>query len=350
MDQAKLDAFVGKVFGDLTAALSAPLLLVGDRLGLYRAMASGGPATSKELAKRTKTSERYIREWLGNQAAAGYVEYDKESGRYTLPPEHAMVLADESSPAFMVGGFDVADASFQGVERTAKAFKSGKGVAWGAQHPSLFRGTARFFGPGYRANLAGAWLSSLEGVVEKLHRGAKVADVGCGHGISTSVMATAFPKSHFTGFDPHAPSVRDAKKHAAAAGAKKNTKFEVAMAAEFPGTGYDLVCFFDCFHDMGDPLGAAKHVKKSLAADGTFLLVEPFAGDSVEENLHPIGRAFYAASTQICVPASLSQRGAAALGAQAGEARIAQIMKKAGFKRFRRATATPFNLILEARP
>ena len=350
MDQAKLDSFVGKVFGDLTAALSAPLLLVGDRLGLYRAMAAGGPMTSKELAKKTKTSERYLREWLANQAAAGYVEYDKATGRYTLPAEHAMVLADESSPAFMVGGFDVVHSSFDGVDRTAKAFRSGKGVPWGAHHPALFRGTARFFGPGYRANLAGPWLSSLDGVVDKLSRGAKVADVGCGHGISTAVMAKAFPKSHFTGFDAHPPSVRDAKKHAAAAGAKKNTKFEVAKSSDFPGKGWDLVCFFDCFHDMGDPLGAAKHVRKSLAPDGTWLLVEPFAGDRLEDNLNPVGRIFYAASTQICVPASLSEKGKAALGAQAGEARIGEIMKKAGFTRFRRATSTPFNLILEARP
>lgn len=350
MDQAKLDAFVGKVFGDLTAALSAPLLLVGDRLGLYKAMAAGGPMTSKELAKKTRTAERYVREWLANQGAAGYLEYDAATGKYTLPPEHAMVLADESSPAFMVGGFDVADASFKGVERTAKAFKSGKGVPWGAHHPSLFRGTARFFGPGYRANLAGSWLSSLDGVVEKLQRGAKVADVGCGHGISTSVMAAAFPNSHFTGFDAHPPSVREAKKRAAAAGAKKNTKFEVAKAHEFRGTGYDLVCFFDCFHDMGDPLGAARNVRRSLAPDGTWLLVEPFAGDTVESNLNPVGRIFYAASTQICVPASLSEKGAAALGAQAGEARLGAVIRKAGFKRFRRATATPFSLILEARP
>lgn len=350
MDQVKLDSFVGKVFGDMTAALSAPLALVGDRLGLYRAMAAGGAMTSKDLAKKTKTAERYVREWLANQAAAGYVDYDAASGKYTLPPEHAMVLADESSPAFMLGGFDVIDASFRGVDRTAKAFKSGKGVPWGAHHPSLFRGTARFFGPGYRANLAGPWLSSLDDVVAKLQRGGKVADVGCGHGISTAVMAKAFPKSQFTGFDAHAPSIRDAKKHAAAAGAKKNTKFEVAKSSDFPGKGWDLVCFFDCFHDMGDPLGAAKHVRKSLAPDGTWLLVEPFANDRVEENLTPVGRAFYAASTQICVPASLSEKGKAALGAQAGEARVAEIMKKAGFTRFRRATATPFNLILEARP
>jgi len=350
VDQAKLESFVGKVFGDMTAALSAPLALVGDRLGLYKALADGGAMTSKELAKKTKTAERYVREWLANQTAADYVDYDKASGRYTLPPEHAMVLADESSPAFMLGGFDVVDASFRGVERTAKAFRSGKGVAWGAHHPSLFRGTARFFGPGYRANLAGPWLSSLDGVVEKLSSGAKVADVGCGHGISTAVMAVAFPTSHFTGFDAHAPSIRDAKKHAAKAGAKKNTKFEVAKSSDFPGKGYDLVCFFDCFHDMGDPLAAARHVRKSLAPDGTWLLVEPFAGDRVEDNLNPVGRAFYAASTQICVPASLSEKGKAALGAQAGEARIGEILKKAGFTRFRRATATPFNLILEARP
>jgi SAM-dependent methyltransferase len=347
---AKVDAFVQKVFGDLTAALSAPLLLVGDRLGLYRAMAASGPVTPKELAKKTKTAERYVREWLANQAAAGYLEYDAASGRYTLPPEHAMVLADESSPAFMVGGFDVVDDAFQGVGRTAKAFRSGKGIPWGAHDACLFRGTARFFGPGYRANLVSAWLPALDDVVAKLQRGAKVADVGCGHGISTHVMAKAFPNSQFTGFDAHPPSIKDARKQAAAAGTKRNTKFDVAKASDYPGKDWDLVCFFDCLHDMGDPVAAARHVRKSLAKDGTWLLVEPMAGDRVEDNLNPVGRIFYAASTQICVPASLSEKGKAALGAQAGEARLGAILRKAGFTRVRRATQTPFNLILEARP
>ncbi len=349
LDAAKLDSFVGKVLTDMAAALSAPLVLVGERLGLYRAMAAAGPVTSKELARRTKTAERYVREWLANQAACGWIEFDAASGRYSLPPEHAMVLADETSPAFLLGGFDVVDAAFKGVERTTKAFKSGRGVPWGAHDPVLFRGTERFFAPGYRANLVGSWLASLDGVVAKLERGAKVADVGCGHGISTAVMAKAFPKSQFTGFDAHPASVREAKKRARAARVSKNTRFEVAKSSDFPGRGWDLVAFFDCFHDMGDPLGAARHVRRALAPDGSFLLVEPFAGDRIEDNLNLVGRCFYAASAQICVPASLSERGAAGLGAQAGEARIGAIIRKAGFTRFRRATETPFNLILEAR-
>ena len=348
IDQSKLDAFVGKFIGELTVAMSAPLVIVGERLGLYKAMAAAGPVTSAQLAKKTKTAERYIREWLANMTAAGYVEYDPATERYTLPPEHALVLTDETSPAFLMGGFDVVDAAFKGVARTAKAYRSGKGVPWGSHDPCLFRGTERFFAPGYRANLVSSWLPSLSGVVEKLNRGATVADVGCGHGISTTVMAKAFPKSKFTGFDAHPPSVREAKKRARAAGVSKNTRFETAKSAAFPGDGYDLVAFFDCFHDMGDPLAAARHVRRSLAPDGTFMLVEPFAGDTLEQNLNTVGRVFYAASAQICVPASLSE-GTAALGAQAGEARIGAILRKAGFKRFRRAAETPFNLILEAR-
>jgi ubiquinone/menaquinone biosynthesis C-methylase UbiE len=351
MDQAKLESFVGKVVGDLAVALSAPLVLAGEKLGLYRAMSQAGAMTPAELAKKTKTSVRYVTEWLGNQAASGYVEYDAATGRYTLPPEHAMALADELSPVFLMGGFEVVDAAWRGADRTARSFRTGKGVPWGAHHPSLFRGTERFFGPSYRAHLVGSWIPALEGVVEKLNAGATVADVGCGHGISTTVMAKAFPKSKFTGFDAHAPSVREATKRARAAGVAKNAKFEVARSNAFPGKGYDLVCFFDCFHDMGDPLGAAKHVRKALAKSGTWMLVEPFAGDRVEQNLNAVGRCYYAASTQICVPASLSEgKASAALGAQAGEAKLAEVIRKAGFKTVRRATATPFNLVLEAKP
>jgi SAM-dependent methyltransferase len=348
IDQAKLEAFVGKVVSDLGVALSTPLVIAGEKLGLYKAMAAGGPTTPKELAKKTKTAERYVREWLANQAAGGYVEYDAASGKYTLPPEHAMALADETSPVFLMGGFEVVHAAFKSAERTQRAYRSGKGVAWGAHDPCLFSGTERFFAPGYRAHLVGEWLPALDGVVEKLRKGARVADVGCGHGISTCVMAKAFPNSQFTGFDAHAPSVREAAKRARAAGVSKNAKFEVAKSAAFPGKGWDLVCFFDCFHDMGEPLAAARHVKKALAPDGTWMLVEPFAGDRVEENLNLVGRCFYAASAQICVPAAMSE-GATQLGAQAGEARIGEIVRKAGFTRFRRATQTPFNLILEAR-
>jgi len=323
--------------------------VLGDRLGFWRTLATG-PLTAAELATRSECAERYCREWLDAQAAAGYVTYDPTSTAYTLPPEHAMALADETSPVFLMGGFEVVHAAFKGAERTQRAFKTGKGVAWGAHDPSLFTGTARFFEPGYRTHLVDAWLPALDGVFEKLKRGAKVADVGCGHGISTAVMAKAFPNSHFTGFDAHAPSIREAGKRAKAAGVAKNTKFEVAKSAGFPGKDWDLVCFFDCFHDMGDPLAAAKHVKKALAKDGTWMLVEPFAGDRVEDNLNMVGRCFYAASAQICVMAAMSDGNKTALGAQAGEAATGAIIKKGGFKRFRRATQTPFNLILEARP
>jgi ubiquinone/menaquinone biosynthesis C-methylase UbiE len=305
--------------------------------------------TPKELAKKTKTSERYVTEWLGAQAAGGYVEYDAATGRYTLPPEHAMALADESSPCFVVGGFDVVDSTFKSAKKIEKAFRSGKGVGWGEHDPVLFRGTARFFGPSYRAFLVGTWLPALDGVVEKLTKGALVADVGCGHAISTILMAQAFPNSTFVGFDAHPPSIAEAKKRARAAGVSKNTKFAKATATDFPGKGYDLVAFFDCFHDMGKPLAAAKHVKKALAKDGTWMLVEPMAGDRVEDNLNPVGRCYYAASTQICVPASMSE-GGAALGAQAGEAKLSDVIRKAGFTRVRKATSTPFNLVLEARP
>jgi SAM-dependent methyltransferase len=347
VDQAKLEAFVGKVVGDIGAALSAPLVLAGERLGLYRALAANGPMTPQQLAKRTKTAARYVREWCANQAAGGYIEYDAAAGAYALPPEHAMALADEMSPVFLIGGYEIVDAAFKGAGRTEKAFRSGKGVPWGAHDPSLFRGTERFFGPSYRAHLVQDWLPALDGVVAKLERGAMVADIGCGHGISTSVMAKAFPRSKFTGFDAHLPSIREARKRARAAGVR-NAKFEVAKSSSYPGDGYDLVCLFDCFHDMGDPLGAAKHLRKSLAPGGTFMLVEPMAGDRVEENFNPVGRCCYAASTQICVPASLSE-GGAALGAQAGEAQLGGILRKAGFKTVRRATQTPFNLVLEAR-
>jgi len=349
VDQGKLEAFMGKMLGDMGAAMAAPLVLVGDRLGLYRAMAGAGPMSSADLAKKTKTHERYVREWLGAQAAAGYVEFDPATNRYTLPDEQAMALADESSPFFVVGGFDVVTATFIDQAKVESAFRTGKGVAWGAHDKRLFRGTERFFAPGYRANLVGSWLPALDGVVAKLNRGAKVADVGCGHGISTSIMAKAFPKSDFVGFDAHGASLVEARKRAKAEGCGKNVRFEVAKAAAFPGKNYDLVTFFDCFHDMGKPLAAAKHVKKALAKDGTWMLVEPMAGDTVQENLNLVGRCFYAASTQICVPASMSE-GGAALGAQAGEAKLAEVIKKAGFKHVRRATQTPFNLILEARP
>jgi SAM-dependent methyltransferase len=350
LDQAKLDAFLGKMLGDMGAAATAALVLVGDKLGLYRALAGMGPATPKAVAEKTGTTERYVREWLAAQAAAGYVQYHAENGTYSMTPEQSLALADESSPAFVAGMFDVLQAMFADEPKITAAFKSGQGVGWHEHHPCLFRGTERFFRPGYAANLVQNWLPALDGVVPKLERGAKVADVGCGHGASTIVMAKAFPKSKFVGFDYHGPSVERARQAATDAGVADRCTFEVAPAKSFPGTGYDLVALFDCLHDMGDPVGASKHICQALAPDGTFLLVEPAAADHVEGNLNPVGRIFYAASTMICVPASLSQEVGMALGAQAGEARLREVVTAGGFNTFRKATSTPFNLVFEAKP
>jgi SAM-dependent methyltransferase len=348
-DQAKLDAFMGKMLNDLGAVASGAMVLVGDKLGLYKALAATGPLDAAGLAKRTGTAERYVREWLAAQAAAGYIQYHAETGTYSMTAEQALVLADDSTPAFMAGGFEVLASMYKDEPKISDAFRSGKGIGWHEHSPCLFRGTERFFRPGYAANLVQNWLPALTGVREKLERGARVADVGCGHGASTIVMARAFPNSTFVGFDYHAPSVERAAAAAREAGVDKNCRFEVADSRSYPGTGYDLVAFFDCLHDMGDPTGAAKHVRQTLADDGTWLIVEPFASDSVEGNLNPVGRIYYAASTMICVPASLSQDVGMALGAQAGEARLRQVVTAGGFTRFRRATETPFNLVLEAR-
>ena len=348
IDQAKLNDFLGKAVGDLGAAISASLMLVGDRLGLYRALASE-PATSAELAARTGTHERYIREWLGNQAAGGYVTYDAGSGRYALSPEQALCLADPDGPVDLPGAYDIVEDTFHTLDRTLKNFRSGAGMEWGEHHTCLFHGTERFFRAGYNAHLLGEWLPALEGVVEKLARSAKVADVGCGHGASTVLMAKAFPDSQFIGYDYHPESIRIANQRAKVAGVG-NARFEVADATGYTDRDFDLIAFFDCLHDMGDPAGAARHARQALKADGHCLLVEPFAGDKVEDNLNPVGRVYYGASSQICVPVSLARHGPA-LGAQAGEARLREIMtEKGGFRRFRRATETPFNLVLEARP
>jgi 2-polyprenyl-3-methyl-5-hydroxy-6-metoxy-1,4-benzoquinol methylase len=344
----KLDAFLGKMLGDLGAVATGALVLLGDRLGLYAALREG-PATAAELARRTGTRERYIREWLSAQAAAGYVDYDGDTDRFALNPEQAMVFADEDSPAFMGGAFEVLSSLWLDEPKIADAFKSGNGVGWHEHSACLFRGTERFFRAGYNANLVSAWLPALEGVVEKLQRGVAVADVGCGHGASTVLMARAFPNSRFTGFDYHPASIEAARRAAAAAGVSANTKFEVAPAKAYPGS-YDLVAFFDCLHDMGDPAGAAAHVRKTLKKDGTWMIVEPFAHDRLSDNLNPVGRVYYAASTMICTPASLSQEVGAGLGAQAGETRIRQVVTGGGFSRFRRAAETPFNMIFEARP
>ena len=344
----KLNEFVGKAVGDLGATLGAALVVIGDKLGLYKAM-KDGPLTSEELAKKTSTSERYVREWLAAQAAGGYVAYDAKAGRYFLTDEQAECLTNEASPACVLGGFQAMVAAVKTAPKVMEAFRSGKGVGWHEHEPDLFQGTERFFRPGYNAHLAAEWIPALEGVDAKLKAGAVVADVGCGHGASTIIMAKAYPQSKFRGFDYHKPSIDAATQRAKEAGVSARVSFEVASAKDYPGT-YDLVAFFDCLHDMGDPVGASAHVRQSLKPDGTWLLVEPFAKDKVEDNLNPIGRVFYSASTLICCPASLSQEVGAALGAQSGEARMRQVMEKAGFKRFRRATETPFNLVYEIRP
>ncbi len=349
IDQARLDEFMGRFVGDMGAAISAALVVIGDRLGLYRAMADGEPLTPEQLAHRTKTDARYVREWLCNQAAGGYVGYDAAEEAFHLSPEQSFALAQEGSPAFVPGAFQVATALIKGEERVSQAFANGGGVGWHEHHADLFAGTERFFRPGYAANLIPSWIPALDGVQAKLQGGATVADVGCGHGASTLLMAHAYPESRFAGFDYHAPSIARARQAAAQAGLDDRVTFEVASAKEFHGR-YDLVAMFDCLHDMGDPVGAAAHVLASLTADGTWLIVEPYAGDHLEDNLNPVGRVFYGASTLVCTPASRDQEVGLALGAQAGEARLHDVVTAGGFTRFRRATETPFNLVLEARP
>jgi SAM-dependent methyltransferase len=349
-DPDKLNAFMGKMVGDMAAAMSAALVVLGDHLGLYKALAQHGPATSADLAGVTGLNERLVREWLSAQAAADYVTYDAAGDRFALSPEQALVFADEESPVFMAGGFEVLAAAFKDEPKVAKAFRSGLGLGWHEHDVCLFRGTERFFRPGYNAHLVGEWIPALDGVEAKLKAGAKVADIGCGHGASTILLAQAFPNSRFHGFDYHAPSIQRAREAAAAAGVADQVTFDTASAQDYAGEDFDLACIFDALHDMGDPVGAAAHIRRSLKADGTWLLVEPFAGDSLADNLNPVGRMFYSASTMICTPASQSQDVGLALGAQAGEARLRQVVEDAGFTRFRRATATPFNLILEVRP
>jgi len=350
IDEDKLMAFMGQAVTDMSAAISVELMAIGDKLGLYKAMAGAGPITSAEVAERTGTTERYVREWLNNQVAGGYVVYDPTSGNYELPEEQAFALADEDSPVFLGGIFDVLGACWAAEERITEAFRTGEGVGWHEHHPRLFGGTERFFRPGYKANLTTSWIPSLEGVDEKLKSGARVADVGCGHGASTIIMAQAYPKSTFLGTDYHEGSIDAARTRAKKAGVSDRVDFEVSTAKEFGGTDYDLVCYFDCLHDMGDPVGAAVHAREALKPDGTVLLVEPFANDKVEDNINPVGRMYYAASTFLCTPASLSQEVGLALGAQAGEARLHNVFTEAGYSSFRRATETPFNLVLEAKP
>jgi SAM-dependent methyltransferase len=313
-------------------------------------MAGAGPLTSAEVAERTDVAERSVREWLANQAAGGYVTYDAESDRYTLPDEHALALADEDSPFYILGAFELIASLYADESKILEAFKSGAGMGWHEHDHRLFRGTERFFRPGYRAHLIDEWIPALDGVQAKLERGARVADVGCGHGASTVIMAKAFPASEFHGFDYHPESIERAREVADQEGVADRVSFEVASAKDYPGSGYDLVCVFDCLHDMGDPVGASAHVLETLAPDGTWMIVEPFAGDRLQDNLNPVGRVFYGASTMICTPASLDQEVGLALGAQAGEARLRDVVTQGGFGSLRRATETPFNLILEARP
>jgi SAM-dependent methyltransferase len=352
IDETKLEAFMGQAVTDMGAVISAPLFLIGEKLGLYKAMAHAGPLTSQEIAERAGVAERSVREWLRNQAAGGYVTYDADSDRYTLPDEHALALADEDSPFYILGAYELIASLFGDEDEIREAFRTGGGMGWHEHDHRLFHGTERFFRPGYRGHLVGEWLPALTGVQEKLELGATVADVGCGHGASTIIMAEAFPNSRFHGFDYHPESIARAREAAEDAGLADRITFEVASAKNYPypGSGYDLVCVFDCLHDMGDPVGAAAHVRETLSPTGTWMIVEPFANDRVEDNLNPVGRVFYGASTVICTPASLDQEVGLALGAQAGEARLADVVREGGFTDVRRATETPFNLVLEARP
>lgn len=348
IDEAKLNAFMQGFVHDLGAVAHAATIIVGDQLGLYKALAEA-PSTSDALAAKTSLDARYVREWLSAQAAAQYVEYDEATDTFSMNEVQTLALATEGSPAFIPGAFQLASAMYAAVPKLVDAFRSGQGIGWHEHDVALFHGTERFFRPGYVANLVSAWLPALDGVTSKLERGANVADVGCGHGSSTVLMAQAYPASRFVGFDYHAPSIEHAKQAAAKAGVSERCRFEVASAKDYPGDGYDLVTFFDCLHDMGDPVGASKHVRDSLADDGTWMIVEPFANDALADNLNPIGRVFYSASTFICTPASRSQEVGLCLGAQSGEARMRKVVTDGGFARFRRATETPFNLIYEAR-
>ncbi|HEX3522050.1 MAG TPA: class I SAM-dependent methyltransferase [Stellaceae bacterium] len=350
VDDAKLHQFIGQMLSDLGGAASIALVRMGDSLGLYKALHARGPMTVVELAAAAGVNQRYLREWLSHQAASNYLSYDPATQKFALPEEQAMVLAIEDSPVYMAGAFEVMAAMLENQAKVEPAFRTGGGVAWGDQAGCLFCATARFFRPGYQNNLVGNWLPALDGVVDKLQRGANVADVGCGHGWSTVLMAKAFPKSQFIGYDYHPSSIEQAAAHAREHAVTANTRFEVGTAKEYPEKELDLVTFFDCLHDMGDPAGAAAHVRQSLKPDGSWMIVEPMAGDRLEDNLNPVGRLYYGGSTMICVPTSLSQEVGAALGAQAGEAKLREVITAGGFRSVRRAAQTAFNMILEARP
>ncbi len=349
IDIDKLMSFVFRAVDEVGATLNTALVVMGDKLGLYRALSGSGPLSPAELARRTGISERYAQEWLNAQAAGGYIEYDPDSGRYVLPPEHAVAMTDETSPAYLPGFFQIALGTVLDSPRVTEAAKTGAGIGWHDHVHDVHEGCERFFRPGYNAHLVAEWLPALTGVVPKLQAGAKVADVGCGHGASTVLMARAFPASTFVGYDYYEGSIETAQQRAAEAGVDDRVQFQVGPAASYPGSGFDLVTMFDCLHDMGDPAGAARHVLGSLAPDGSWMIVEPAAGDRVEDNLNPVGRAYYGFSTLLCTPSSLAQEVGLALGAQAGEARIRAIANGAGFGSFNKVASTPFNNVFEAR-
>lgn len=350
VDPEKLGALAGKFLGDMGGAILGPAILIGEQLGLYKGLAELGPCTPAQLARKTGVHERYLREWLAGQAAGGYVEYDPKSQKFSMTPEQRYALTDESSPVYIPGAFYTVASTYKDQRKIADAIKNGRGLGWHEHHNDLFLGTKKFFRPAYLANLVSSWLPSLEGVVPKLQKGARVADVGCGLGASTIIMAKTYPNSQFVGFDYHGESIEWARNDAVSEGVAKNADFEVAMAKDFRGKDYDLVTFFDCLHDMGDPVGAAKHVLQALKPDGTLMVVEPFAHEGLEQNMTPVGRIFYNASTLICVPASLSQEVGKGLGAQASDANLVDVFKSAGFTRVRKTIETPFNRVFEARP
>jgi len=350
VDMDKLNSFLGQFVGDLGAAVHTGMVVIGEKLGLYKTLAAEGPLTSAQLAARTKTDERYIREWLASQAAGGYVTYDDATKKFGLTEEQAFTLADENSPAYLPGAFQLAFGSLAAVPRIAESFRTGAGMGWHEHDDAVFHGCEKFFRPGYAANLVSAWIPALKDVQSKLESGARVADVGCGKGASTILLAKAYPKSKFFGFDYHDKSIEAAREVAKKEGVADRVTFELAKAKEFPGKGYDFVAVFDCLHDMGDPVGAAKHVRQSLNSDGTWMIVEPFANDELKDNLNPVGRVMYSFSTLLCTPCSRSQEVGLCLGAQSGEKRIRDVITSAGFSQFRRATQTPFNIVYEARP